>query len=318
MGYSFDVYSIPSFFALGLILFLTYILLKKRVMEHKKLDRETRIFAVLLMAIFFWTLGDVMFYAAPDERSMILWAKISNAGLVVIPTALLHFTLTYPSEKEWFSKRKDLFLSAMYGLALGWVVLVLTTMQFIAGANAETRNMEVGVFAFLFVFIYFPIIMLFASSQINKSRKEVENQDVQRQAKFMLLGLLSTLFFLLIFIPFITPALRIPAHAADAFSGFLLALLFAVAAFKYNLMDLEIILEKSIAYSSISIIIAAIFVVVGEILEGVFVSIIGWKGSDIPGIMSALVVAFTIDPVKTKVEKAADRIFPETDAFKKS
>jgi hypothetical protein len=108
----------------------------------------------------------------------------------------------------------------------------------------------------------------------------------------------------------------IPVIIWDCVLTLLIVGFFTAAVLKYDILEFHMIIEKSIAYLTLSIIMAAIFVAVSELLEYGLQELVA-PGSESPftGIVAALVVAFSFRPIERKIKGLADKIFPELKSF---
>lgn len=309
MSYEFDISSVPPLIAAIVVSIIIFFLLKSRRKE-KNTPEETIIFLLLLFSLLIWDIGEAFFSGATDYNTAMFWARISNTGLVMLPGLLLHFTVIYPVEKEGYRRHRYLFLASIYWPGLILAASILFTKAFFNLHHDPTSpfrwDYQPRIFYLVFMLYFFSyiigsILMLF------NSFKYIRDSNVKRQTKFMMAGLV--LFIILIYFDDNISKILV-SNLADSLITLSLAVFFAIAAFKYNLMDIQVIVEKSIAYSSISVIMATIFVIISEGLENL-VSAINIFNMDpiVSQIVAALVVSFTVDPIQHRVKKWADGIF---------
>jgi hypothetical protein len=119
-------YTIPSFFAGIISLVLGLYALYKNPKE-----RATQIFFIMMMGIALWSLTPIIVQAQSTSDDALFWAKISNVGLLLIPTTLFHFSFIFRREKpvEFFK------IAIVYGVAILMIVLLLGTNLFFTMAD---------------------------------------------------------------------------------------------------------------------------------------------------------------------------------------
>ena len=80
------------------------------VLFREKASRESVLFFLITLAVFFWLFPSSFMYASPNEERALWWYRFAYlAGVPYIPTAIFQFTIfalrTYPSQqrKAWVS-----------------------------------------------------------------------------------------------------------------------------------------------------------------------------------------------------------------------
>ena len=314
MGYVFGIETIPPFLGAALVMFILFVFLKKRYRQGP-MSTDNNLFFLLLLSLLIWDVGDGLLAASTDYATGMFWARLSNIGLVFLPALLLHFTIIYPIVKEGYRRYRYIYLVFFYTPAALFTIIIAFTKAFfdlVPGSEGVLWEYELRLFGSLFA-IYFLAYMVGAIFMLYNSFKYIDDSDVKRQSKFMMTGLVSFLA-LIVFEGDISTLLHLPVNAIDSLVTFVLAVFFSIAAFRYNLMDLQILLEKSIAYSAISLSIAVMFVVVDEVLEYIIGGLFPDVNAMVSNIIAALIVSFTMDPLKDRIKSWADRIF-EVSSF---
>jgi hypothetical protein len=88
-----------------------------------------------------------------------------------------------------------------------------------------------------------------------------------------------------------------------------ISIFFTVAVLKYDIIDLKLIIRKSVFYSTASLIVVVIFVIVEELMELIF-SEIAFSGSVFSGIIAAFTALIIFSSVKKGLKTQVDKFFP--------
>jgi hypothetical protein len=195
----------------------------------------------------------------------------------------------------------------------------------LSGIQVVNKTDQVGVGTYryqyrtlypVFILFYFGVLILAVLSILSRQFMATDPKE-KAQMSYLGIGLISIIFYILFTILlayFIGPFM--PGSVFDGILSLGLAMFFAVAVLKYNLMDIQLIIKKSLTYSLIFIFIAGTFVVIGELMEAAIGSVI-MPGSEslIPNIISAIIVSVLFIPLTRQVRKFTDWLFPEARKY---
>jgi hypothetical protein len=91
----------------------------------------------------------------------------------------------------------------------------------------------------------------------------------------------------------------------------------AIAILKHHLYDIDLVINRTLVYSSLTVVIAGIFVTIDEVTQELFLAITQQEGSWLAIIVSALAIAALFDPLKQRIQRFVDRrIFRQEGAKK--
>jgi len=68
-------------------------------------------FALLMLAVAVWTLGDALRLGSMDLATKLFWARMRYLGIVVVPAAWLAFALQYTAREKWLTPRNMAMLA---------------------------------------------------------------------------------------------------------------------------------------------------------------------------------------------------------------
>jgi hypothetical protein len=168
---------------------------------------------------------------------------------------------------------------------------------------------------YIVLILFFMAVIIIAILNILNRLMKADNARERAQMSYLSGGLIFIIFYILSYY-FIGNL--VPVRILDGFLTIIIALFFAIAVLKYNLMDIELIIKRSLFYSIIFLVIASIFVVIGEVMEAMIGQVImGGSDSVIPSMMSAMIVALIFVPMTKQVKRFTYCLFPEARKYEK-
>ena len=144
-----------------------------------------------------------------------------------------------------------------------------------------------------------------------------KNVKIRKQIRFMIIGLILIISLILFQMVMESIGLGTLRIFGDSILTLLISLFFAVAVLKYNLMDVQVIIKKSLTYSIIVLIIAILFTIVGESLEFLTGKLLPEVGELVSNIIAALIVSLSFSPVINYTKKLFNKIFPNLAKYEK-
>ena len=89
-----------------IILSITYVILGFKVIQLDKRSQLNRLYFVLNLSLFVWSLATALFISASDIATCIFWDKLSTVGCFSFVGIFLHFFLVYAKKenllKHWW------------------------------------------------------------------------------------------------------------------------------------------------------------------------------------------------------------------------
>jgi hypothetical protein len=84
----------------------------------------------------------------------------------------------------------------------------------------------------------------------------------------------------------------------------------AIAILKHHLYDIDLVINRTLVYGALTVVIAGIFVIIDEVVQGLLLIVTRQEESWLSVIVSALVIAALSEPLKHRIEHFVDsRIF---------
>src|SRR5579862_2787358 len=232
----------------------------------------------------------------------IYWLKI--ASLMLAPALLFHFALVFPERTEG-AARSFSKLALVYGppslLILFHVSIALNALGFVPWLGSRILLDKIE-------YSYLAIYFLAAALTFYKSFREAPSGVLRQQLKWLTFGTLAgTLpFGLMYVIPFVLDAVPPVWTKFSALSLVLIPLCFGYAIIRYRLMDVDIILDRGLAYTAATAAIASIyFALIALIAEFTHAQTTGPIG----GMIAIVIAAFLFQPFREWIQARLDRFF---------
>ena len=217
--------------------------------------------------------------------------------------ALISLALRFP--EEWKAvERRPWLLGLPYLISLGlgiWAVAVLQNIIYPWAFNTARdyiyRYAVVSIIVFLAIMLY--------------RLRQGSSHVARRQARLVLLG--SMLAFAPISIWFAAPNFDIDLPFNSLL--FLVSLLVfpiavMLAILRYRLLEVEIIVNRTVFYGLLTAILAGVFTVLITLTQRLFLTLTGEK-NDAAIVITTLLVVAVFTPIKTRVQNLVDRQFKE-------
>ncbi|MGQ9632310.1 MAG: GAF domain-containing protein [bacterium] len=238
-----------------------------------------------------------------EEGVMIHWALVVLSKAVVGPLALwcytsafLHFSLIFPEERRVVKRHPGI----VYG-----IYLIAPLVSLSAGLASRSD------FVFSLLRYSVPITYMFLMlGNFVRSYVVARSGVVRNQLKWLIWGLAVSS------IPFLAPSHALSAlgahlHLPPGTSSFA-TLIFAAAVFfsifKYKLFAIDVVINRTIVYFLLTILIVALYMGLVTALGRIFLAIMGTE-SHAASIISTLIIAALFVPLRDRIQHFVDRAF---------
>jgi len=293
------IYSAIGFLCLALGLF---ILIKNR----QSLLNQLYFFFCLAVACWMIPMSVVSSQIYSHSVSLIL-SKIVFSAVIFLPTIALHFTIEYLKENTPASVLRNLKIA--YSLTIVFLILLWTTDKFVVGITsyqwgAYPEGGYIHRLHAIFVIATALYMLQLLWNGMNIVKKLYGHSKKYYEIKYVFIAFL---FITIATVDFL------PSWGADLFPiGFLFVSVFmistAYAIFKHELLGISIVIQKSLIYSLLISIVAALYFS-GVYLIGSFVGDVT-KARSVPVIMVILaVITLMFKPIEQKIQKTIDKLF---------
>ncbi len=292
--------SIDAFFVSTLI--IIYIVLGLAVYLRKPDGKINRIFGFLILFLLLWLTSNYLENEQISYQAREIFLKLDFAFAIIIGYYFLRFCNNFPKVIEAKNKKLLLFLPVGVFAGLSITNLVIIKISILKG----TIVFEPGL---LFVPYALVLIGYFGTGIAVLLRKVKSVRKIERsKIIYVLLGLtLSSTIAIIVdlllpqFIVIKKEVARIGIYGLIFFTGFT-----AYAIVKHRLMDIRLLVLKSVAYTLSLASVVAVYI---SLTLLVFQKLEVFVNHTVLDVVTLLALVFTFQPLRRFIEKRTDKLF---------
>jgi signal transduction histidine kinase len=219
------------------------------------------------------------------------------------PALLFHFSLLFSKYRVKISKLA-IYFPAFIFIGVLQVLFLYSSLK----SSLETYRIRQSVY---FVFRGYVVLFVFLSIiQLILSYRKTFFEEERAQIKWIFYGLFTGLgpFILLYQLP---QAVGLKYLIGDEFSNvffIFIPLSFAFSIVKFKLMDVEVVINRSIVYSVLTVFVVSIYLLSVSLLQNVFSKFFVARQSTV-SLIAALAAAVAFHPGRKKIQEFVDKAF---------
>lgn len=276
------------------------LLLALFVISRNKKSSTHLSFGFFGISLFIWQFFEAIFLSIHSYDQALFFCKISYVGVILLPFCHLNFILEFLK----VHRRKIIIIPFfMFGL---WCIFVLfKTNLFVSSARKYFFGYYpiAGPFHKIYL-ISVPFSAITAFIFLFKTYVKSSDANIKNRIKYLLLAYIafpiSSVDFFANYNVDIYPFGHIFVTMFLAFNTY--------AIIRHQLMDIEVIIKKTLIYSILISIITILYFIVIYILERIFSIMIGYQSIALAIIIIAFFSIIFI-PLKNKIQRTIDRYF---------
>lgn len=237
----------------------------------------------------------------PDPQwKMITFVSAFFAGRLLAQPLFIQFFVSFPvrmpvADRWWFR----------IALVVVSIATVLPIFFNMLGDFPQWLAQTIISAPFIFFFAGLVIFCISYFTAVDPSkRRQFRPILIAIVAGVVAYGYVAILQVLSPFVVFTQPLLLAP--------GLLLAAVpaaFGYSIFRYRLMDIDLIVKRSLLYGAITAALAAIYIGMVFGVGSLLGALIGQEENEILNITAFLIIAFAFDPIKRRVQEGIDKVF---------
>lgn len=284
----------------GLLILITSLSLGIFVLIKTPNIYANRLWAYFNFAIALWGLGAYKTGSVHDPQSSLLWWKIAFIGVITLPLLFLHFSYYFLEIKN-----KKLMI-IIYLIGIFFLITLFTGnlvahVRFIFNSFYYPTNLSIVYFIFL---IFWLTVIVYQYQLVYKKIKTTFGEQRNKIKYFFLSSSIGYIGGITNFFPIF--GINLYPYGNFLVVVFPIVMIFVIL--KYKLMDINIIIRRSLIYSILVTIITLIFLVSVLISERLFHQIIHYQNITTSIIMACL-IALIFTPLKNRIQNFVDRSF---------
>jgi hypothetical protein len=239
-----------------------------------------------------------------DTFSTHVGTPVWAVAIAALGGSLISLAMRFPQEAKVVQRRPVMLLVPyVVSLVIGiWAAVTLYNRaqpwQYLVARDVSYRWVGIGGLLFLGTMLY----RAFRGSEAT----------VRRQARIVLLG--SAIAFMPIIIWIMTPVVGIRLHFEPSLYMpwlIIFPLSVAIAIFRYRLLEMDSIVNRTILWGLLTAILAGVVSVSITVLQRLFQAFTGEK-SDVAVVLTSLILVSVFTPVKTRLQSFLDRTLKES------
>ncbi|HVP57425.1 MAG TPA: SpoIIE family protein phosphatase [bacterium] len=282
-----------SFVAIGLLVYF------------KRVDKISLVFYLMCLAFGLVLLNIVSFEMFMARHAY--QAAFYDLAVLALPALFLHFFLVFPERSPILTRRPRLeYVLYLPAAAFFGVTEFLNTMIFTYG---KSYARAIGIFETVTA-VYFMSYVILGLAQFMSSYRRAAGTATRRKLRLVVWGTVAgTLPIIAVrLLVSIDPSLEIPGDRFVFLPLLLVPLAFGHAIVRYGLMDLEIVVKRSLVYTVLTAVLAAIYFAVVYGMGRMASRFIG-RADLVFSVVSIFVISLLISPLRKRIGASVDKMF---------
>ena len=245
------------------------------------------------------------FPCGPQGLSFLL-PSFHIIAYTLIPALFFHFSMIFPREDE-ISTHRGSFMYALYVPSL-----VLIILMEIFYWRSITVNSLIWFQAYKTLFLYFRIYLvayvLLGIGVLYQTYGKLDFWEDKRKIRWVFWGIaVGTFPFLFLHtLPEVLFGRALIPEIVNYLFVLLIPIAFAFSILKYQAMDIDVVIHRSLVYSLLAGCIVCVYLFVVELLGEIIHSLTGYEGS-LFLILAGIAAALIFNPAKNRIRAFVDR-----------
>lgn len=283
---------------LNLFVLVTLPILAVFALFKNRKNKANVIFALFIFCVTFWIFTNLMVDLSQSIFFLLFWSKLTLVGIILFTALFWKFSVSFPRPLRY----NIIYEFLIWGSATILLLLVPTKYN-IRDVELVTNGVPVvhpGELYILFS-VYLIIVMFLGLMNLVKSYRSSIGISKQ-QVKYVIIGVIlsiigagTTNLILLIF------GFSEFANLGPIFLLFFIVLTtYAIA--RYRLLDIRLIIFRSLAFGSLVLLITITFATISGLIATLFQDLLGFKSNLIAGLVVGILVSITYQPLRRSIE----------------
>jgi signal transduction histidine kinase len=278
------------------------------VFVKKSQSRVVKIFLIssLSFSLAVWISFEGFPYGPGGLRFIL--PSLQIIAYALMPALFFHFSMLFPREEEITTQSKPL----VYSVYLPSLVLILLMEIFYwrsVSLNSLSLFREYKTL-YLYFRIYLVVYVLLGLLVLYQTYKKSEFQEDKRKIRWIFWGIaVGTFPFIFLHtLPDVLFGRTLVPEVVNYIFVLLIPVSFAFSILKYQAMNIDIVIKRSLVYSLLTGFILGIYLLVVGLLGNLLHELTGYEGSLFP-ILATLAAAVLFTPAKNRIRLFVDKTF---------
>lgn len=294
---------------LSTIVLIANVILGFLVIIKSKHKSANRVFSFLIFSSSFWIFSNIMVDISKNEFWLLFWSRLTILGALLMPIFFWKFSLIYPDETLYKNnkiyKKIELAIWFIFTVFLTFVWSDLNvyhvSVEKYGPPTVDTGSLYIFLFIYLMALVIHGIVNLFIVFKQNFGLR-------RNQVLYVIIGI-SLTFILAVITNLILLILNYSelAYMGPLFTIFLIGFT-TYSIVKYRLMNIRVILTRSILYTFLVVLVATFFAV-SVLLAGRYLGADTKTSNVVVYLVASAIIVLFLDPVKRVFARFTDKIF---------
>lgn len=287
---------ISASLVISIIALLVYSALLWVVAARNFNTRVSRFFSLYLIAMIVWSFGSLMIFASTNSEAALFWNRFMLLGSAFMPVAFFGFVQTFLMREKprWLWFGIIVFIVIQVTNLLG---LVIVSAQVADGRLTNEYGWMITPLSLNWVFF-----VGFSTFSLVQEYRQTKMFDEKNRIKYLLVTII------VIFTGSLTNATVLKYYPVDIGFNIISALMIAYAIFRYQLLDVNFVVRKSLLYSMFTVVIGATYFLVIFLITRIF-NIVSETGLFILALGVAVLTAIAAQPLRVRAQNWIDKLF---------
>lgn len=264
-----------------------------------------KLFVLLSLSFLFWINGGYIFSSQKSPELALLIGRVILGEVVWSFIFLYFFLINFPSREK--GSRRTYFLL----LALGSITFCITILSGFVVQDVRFTDFGTEPIYGVGSNLYYGIIGFLMFLSIHLIAKKYIHGSIyaKKRVQYFFVGFFLFILFNLIFnvyLPFIRDSIQF--WQLGNYSSIFLLTFTAYAIIRYRLMDIRLVITRSILYVLLVFIVASLFTL-ATFLSGKYLQQEFGVGPIFTTIVASIIIVIGLDPLKNIIARATDRVF---------
>ncbi len=283
------------------------------VFVRRPQSKKARVYYWATLAFYFTLCVTEGFYVLGDKWISYVPGILYYVSYSFIPAIFLHFSFQYTqissgNIERWKLRRSTIFVM-IYGPAIIFTTL-MGTLFFLSSLQNSIDIYRIFLKALHIFWIYLIFYLSYAVVHFIRLFRLSFLEEQQARIKWALFGMVVGLapFIFLYQIPNI---LQLDPLINQDWSNVFLIFIpttLAISILKYNLLDIELVIKKSLVYASLTVFTVTVYLSFARLFQNLITEVFQVKDIVSSG-LAALVAASTFHPARKKIQDLVDKSF---------
>lgn len=279
----------------GILLFLLGLF----VGYQKNRSKPAQLLSFFCFSLTLWLLGYTLMYFSTTPERAIFWARVGVVGIVFIPPFTLNFVYAFLVKRPGKLQYTVNALSAV-SLLISWTPYIYNGIDEHSWGYYPSAGIFYPIILLSFIISFLTaVILLFSELRV---LKKDDNGPKYQQVKFVFIGFLvgctGAVDYMIKF--------GAPFYPFGYIAAFLFTLSMAYGILRYRLMNIEVIVRRTLVFAGLLAFVFAVFsaatFIVKDVLSGYFGLGGGWVNA-----ISIFLIVLGYDPIRTFLINLTDK-----------